>query len=77
MAIFYLDLIEGDQRVEDPEGQDFRSVEAAIAEARLSAREIVAYDLREGRPLGLHRLFEVRDEVGAVAARVTFEEAMP
>jgi len=77
MGTFYLDIIDRDQRVDDPDGQEFPSVEAATEEARLSAREMVASDLREGRPLGLHRLIEVRDELGAVAARITFTEAMP
>ena len=62
-------------RIEDLEGSDFDTLQAALAEARLSAREILADDLRKGRR-NEARLFEIEDTGGRLVARLSFSEAL-
>ena len=62
-------------RIEDLEGSDFNTLQAALAEARLSAREILADDLRKGRR-DEARLFELEDIGGRLVARLSFSEAL-
>ena len=62
-------------RIEDLEGSDFDTLQAALAEARLSAREILADDLRKGRR-DEARLFELEDIGDRLVARLSFSEAL-
>jgi hypothetical protein len=51
--------------IRDEEGDDFASLEAACAEARASVRDLLADDLRCGKPAPERRI-EIADERGVV-----------
>ena len=76
MPRYFLDVVNGDA-IEDPDGADFADLEAAREEATLSARDLVSQDLKEGRPLGLKRRIDIRNETGKVVGSVSFSDAMP
>ncbi|MGQ3215859.1 DUF6894 family protein [Shinella sp.] len=61
--------------MEDREGGDFDTVQAALEEARLAAREILAEDVRKGQ-LDETRLFEIVDDQGELLAHMPFSEAL-
>jgi hypothetical protein len=77
MPLYFLDVVAGDVRHEDPDGTDLDSVDQARREALLAIREIVANDIREGRRLGLDRRIDIRDGNGKVIAIVGFADATP
>ena len=61
-------------RIEDREGEDFDSLQAALIEARLAAREIMAEDVRKGQ-IDDSRQFEIVDAQGQLVARIPFSDA--
>jgi hypothetical protein len=71
----FLNLIFDDERVNDPEGEDFADVADARLEAILSARCIAGDRLRYGEPIKLGS-FEITDSEGRILDTVTFEEAL-
>ncbi len=75
MTHYFFHICSRTERVEDREGADFDTLEAALTEARLAAREILAEDLRKGH-VDEARLFEIVDESGEVMARLPFKEAI-
>ncbi len=75
MTHYFFHICSRTERIEDREGADFDTLDAALAEARLAAREILAEDLRKGR-VDETRLFEIVDERGQLMARVPFKEAI-
>ena len=77
MPQYFLDVVTDSKCVEDPDGEDFVSVDLARTEARLAIRELVANDIREGRRLRLERRIDIRDERGDVVATVAFSDAVP
>jgi hypothetical protein len=77
MPLFFLDVVTGDNRLEDPDGGEHGNVGLAQAEACLAIRELVANDIREGRRLGLDRRIDIRDRAGNVVATVDFSDAVP
>lgn len=64
-----------DQTYLDPEGMDLPDLAAAVAEAVLSAREMMADELRHG-PLTLGRSFDITSEDGQVLASVAFADCL-
>ncbi len=62
-------------KIEDHEGEDFENLEAALVNAHLAAREIMAEDLRKGQ-IDETRLFEIVDARGQVVARLRFYDAI-
>jgi len=60
----------------DPDGQVFDTLPQAEAEARATARDLMADALRSALPLGLDRVVEVVDETGEIVASVAFEKAI-
>jgi hypothetical protein len=60
----------------DPDGQEFDTLHEAEAEARATARDLMADALRSALPVGLDRVMEVADETGKIVARVVFETAI-
>jgi hypothetical protein len=76
MPLFFLDVITGNGRLEDPDGSNLESVDLAQAQARLAIRELVANDIREGRQLGLDRRIDIRDQHGQIIASVAFSDAV-
>jgi hypothetical protein len=76
MPLFFLDVVTGENRLEDPDGGEHADVGLAQAEARLAIRDLVANDIREGRRLGLERRIDIRDEQGEIVACVEFADAV-
>lgn len=74
MTHYFFHICSRTERIEDREGADFDTLEAAITEARLAAREILAEDLRKGH-LDKTRLFEIFDDRGYLVARLPFQDA--
>lgn len=62
--------------VEDPEGEEFDTLENAVAEAQASARELMADALRANGPVGIDRLIDLADETGQVIATISFRDAI-
>ena len=60
----------------DPDGQVFDTLQQAEAEARATARDLMADALRSALPVGLDRVVEVVDETGEIVASVAFEKAI-
>jgi len=74
MAIFYFHLIDGVDRLLDPDGRDLESGTVAGA-ALAEARAIIAADARSGH-IYLNQSIEVQDSDGIVVHRVAFEDAV-
>ena len=77
MPRFYLHICDGSCTIEDGEGYDFADAHAAREEAIWSARDLMASNLRDGKPLGLNRFFRVTDDKGATLFDVQFRDAVP
>ena len=75
MTHYFFHICSRTERIQDREGADFETLEAALAEARLAAREILAEDLRKGR-IDETRLFEIVDEWGQLVARLPFRDVI-
>jgi hypothetical protein len=75
MTRYYFHILSGSDRIEDLEGEEFPDPQDAIAEARLSAREMMADDIRKGS-VRETRSFEIVDERGEAIAVVPFRDAM-
>jgi hypothetical protein len=57
-------------------GKTFDTLDQAEAEAKATARDLMADALRSALPMGLDRVIDVVDGTGEVVASVTFEEAI-
>ncbi|WP_421579047.1 DUF6894 family protein [Shinella sp. M31] len=75
MTHYFFHIRSRTERIEDREGADFDTLEAAMTEARLAAREILAEDLRKGQ-VDKTRLFEIFNERGELVARLPFKDAI-
>lgn len=75
MTHYFFHICSRTERIEDREGADFDTLEAALTEARLAAREILAEDLRKGQ-VDETRLFEIFDDRGELVARLPFQDAL-
>ena len=76
MQLFFLDILTGSQVLEDPDGQDFLDLDAAITEAAASARDLVAYGITQNQDVS-DRSFLIRDENEQTVATVPFRDALP
>ena len=76
MQLFFPDILTGSQVLEDPDGQDFLDLDAAITEAAASARDLVAYSLMQNQDVS-GRSFLIRDENEQTVATVPFRDALP
>ena len=74
MATYYFHLIDGVDRLLDPDGRDLASDTVAGA-ALAEARAIIAADARSGH-IYLDQSIEVHDADGKTVHRVTFEDAV-
>lgn len=76
MTNFYVHLGEGPLA---PEEADFpiESLDRARDEAVDAAREIMAEDLKFGRPLNVRRVFQIFDAEKNVVSQVTFSDTIP
>src|SRR5436305_4609612 len=76
MPRFYLDILNGRQVLEDPDGQAFADVQAAMLEAAATARDLVAHGLLRNEDLS-DRCVLIRDDAGETVACVPFRSALP
>ena len=60
----------------DPEGTELPDLDAALREARLAAREMLAASIKQGRD-DVPLLFFIADEGGRVLKTVHITEALP
>lgn len=75
MPRFYLHVCNGNGFVEDEEGQELADAAAARQQAIVSAREIMAHDLRGGE-LNLASFIEVEDEEGKLLFTLPFGDVV-
>jgi hypothetical protein len=73
---FYLDVLDGDQVIEDPDGMDFANLEAAISEATAGARDLVAHGIMQNEDVS-GQVFLIRDNHGETVATVPFRGTLP
>ena len=76
MSRFYLDVLDGDQVMQDLEGIDFADRERAIAEAVAGARDLVAHGIMQNEDVS-GQVFRIRDGNGEVVATVPFRGTLP
>lgn len=77
MPTFYSHIRVAEIYVEDPEGGEYPSLDAAWRDAVVSAKHIISEALRSGTPLrcALNRTFEITDEHGRQVAVLPFAVA--
>ena len=75
MPIFYLHVCDGGGFVEDLEGQDHPTLEAARTTAVERLRDILSREHRSGG-LNLASFIEIEDESHTLVATVSFEDAV-
>ena len=51
---YYLHMVTDAELIRDPEGAEFPDLEAAVTEAVQSGRDLIAEELRQGRPVPLN-----------------------
>jgi hypothetical protein len=75
MPKYYVNILENGKLIKDREGTEADNVEAMIADALQSAREMMAANVLAGKePDG--RAFEICDETGRVLTVVPFRSAL-
>ncbi|MEP7241165.1 MAG: hypothetical protein ABI697_09805 [Devosia sp.] len=72
---FFFHIRDGEGTIEDEEGGDFADLDAARAEARQSARDILADQIREGGELD-GQIVVIADEAGLVLDEVPFRSVI-
>ncbi len=77
MPRFYMHICDPRSTTPDEEGYEFADLHAAREEAFHSARDLMASDLRDGKPLRLDRFFSITDEKGERLFVVQFKDALP
>ena len=70
---FFLHIRDGDELLEDPDGSDHPDLETARAEAIAGARDLLAAQLKAGKPLDGQQI-EICDEAGRLLATVRFRD---
>lgn len=75
MPRFFFHITDGD-RFPDEEGVVLADVPAALQAASMGAREIVAEEIKQGKPLSLGEHIKIQDESGCIVAVVTFRDAL-
>jgi hypothetical protein len=73
---YFLDQIHKGDRIPDPEGEEFRDIQALKAKAIIAAREIMAERLLQGDELD-HSRFEVKNQKGKIVLIMPFKDALP
>ena len=72
---FFFHLRDDDQWIEDPDGTELSDLDAALREARVSARHLLADKLRAGAVLNGQR-FEIADEAGRILAVLPLRDVL-
>ena len=73
MPRYFLHIRDRDGFTEDAEGAEFEGLAQAVAAALVGARDILAEQIEEGRPLDGDRI-EICDEGGALVETVRFAD---
>jgi len=68
----YIHIVTDTERVVDPDGQQFESLATAVGEACQCARDLMAEEVRQGRPLPLNWRVQVADHEGCILATLKF-----
>lgn len=76
MPHLFMHIQHGDELIEDPDGQEFASLDDAKACAIAAARELMVAQLLRGEPLDGHK-FKLTDRDGETVMVVPFRDAMP
>src|SRR3712207_1137774 len=76
MPRFFLDVLHGWEVRQDPEGQEFGDLDAAVAEAVVSAQYLVAHGILRNEDVS-ERSFLIRSENEDVIATVPFRDSLP
>src|SRR5215210_1186128 len=76
MPRFFLDVLNGREVREDPEGQNFTDLDVARVEAVASARDLVAHGIMRNEDVS-GRSFLIRDENEQTVATVPFRDTLP
>ena len=74
MQRFFFHIITDLERLPDPDGQEFPALERARLEARQCARDLLAEELKHGRPLPLGWRVQVAEAEGAIADTIKFAD---
>jgi hypothetical protein len=74
MQRFYFHIITDIERLPDPDGQEFPALECARLEASQCARDLMAEELRYGRPLPVGWRVQIADPDGAIADTIKFAD---
>lgn len=75
MPRYYLHIRDGARFIEDFEGQDYSSLDAARDDAVVSARQMMAEKVRHGEFID-GQVIEIWDESGTCMAEVVFAEQL-
>ena len=75
LACFYFHLVDGEDRIIDPEGRDVADASLLPALALYEARSIMSHDILVGR-LRLDQSIQVRDSDGEVVHELAFRDAV-
>ena len=75
MPRFFFLIADGDV-FEDEEGQEHADGDSAMAAALQAARELLAEEVKDGRPMSFHDKIVVSDEAGAIVGTVAFKDAV-
>jgi hypothetical protein len=75
MPRFFFHIFNGDSRETDPEGSEFNTIDEAVEEARMAAREILAEKVLSGDEIDGSR-FEITAEDGSIVEAVTFRSVL-
>lgn len=75
MPKYYFHIRNGDELEVDGTGADFASLELAVSDAKLAAREMISELLMTGEILNGQQ-FEITDNRGEVVATVPFQSVL-
>ena len=72
---YFFHVRDGETVISDPEGSECASLEDAVAEAKVNARELMAERLKAGEVIN-GQVFELTDDRGRILAQVKFKDAL-
>jgi len=75
MTRYFFHIRDGDKLLEDFDGTELPDLRAAVADARMSAQEIMGERLKRGLD-PIHRSFEITNAEGLVLATLPFSDVL-
>ena len=69
---YFIYIITDQERLVDPDGCEFTDLESARAEANQSARDLMAEELRRGRPVPISWKAQLADDDGKILLTLPF-----